>query len=64
MIQFKRFQHVDVTLTDHHQYHAIQVDNVLVNQMLLAPNVQNVNQAFMDCQTVKVKINAFQVSTV
>ena len=41
-------------------YHAVQVENVVVNQMLLAPNVQLVSQVIMDFPIVQVKSKTFQ----
>ena len=38
------------------QHHVVQVENVLANQMLLAPNVHIVSQVFMDIQVAKVKL--------
>ena len=45
---------MNVAPLDHLQKHAIQMDNALVSQMLLAPNVQNASQTFMDFPTAKV----------
>ena len=41
-------------------YHAVQAENVVVNQMLLAPNVQLVSQVIMDFPIVQVKSKTFQ----
>ena len=51
----KFFQHVDVALLDPHQQHVAQVEYVLANQMLLAPNVLLVSQDILDFPTAKVK---------
>ena len=54
---FKTFQHVNVAPLDPFQHHVVQVEFVVVNQMLLVPNVLLVSQAIMDFQTAKVKID-------
>ena len=47
---------MDVVPLDPLQLHVVQVVFVLANQMLMAPNVQLVNQVIMDFPTAKVKI--------
>ena len=51
---------MNVAPLDHLQHHVIKVDNALVSQVLLAPNVPIVRQAFMDFPTANVKIQPFQ----
>ena len=51
---------MDVVPLDPLQLHVVQVVFVLVNQMLMATNVQLVNQVFMDFPTAKVKVKTFQ----
>ena len=46
---------MDVALLDHLQQLAAQVEFAVVNQMLLAPNVQLVSQDILDFPTAKVK---------
>ena len=52
----KLFQHVDVALLDPLQHHVAQVEFVVANHMLLAPNVQLVSQDILDFPTAKVNI--------
>ena len=47
------FQHVDVALLDHLQQLAAQVEFAVVNQMLLAPNVQLASQIILDFPTAQ-----------
>ena len=47
---------MDVTPLDPLQHHVVQMVSVLAIQMLMAPNVQLVNQDILDFPTAKVKI--------
>ena len=51
---------MNVAPLDHLQHHVIKVDDALGSQVLLAPNVPIVRQAFMDFPTANVKIQPFQ----
>ena len=50
---------MDVALLDPLQCHAAQVEYVLANQMLLAPNVHLVSQDILDFPIAKVEIKTF-----
>ena len=56
----KNFQHVGVALLGPLQHHVAQVEYVLANQMLLAPNAQLVSQDILDFPTANVKIQTFR----
>ena len=56
LLILKCFQLVDVALQDPHQHLVAQVEYVLANQMLLAPNVHLVSQDILDFPIAKVKI--------
>ena len=52
---------MDVAPLDLPQHHALQLGYALVSQMLMAPNVQFVRQAFMDFPTAKVTFKIFEL---
>ena len=51
---------MNVAPLDPFQHHVVQVEFVVVNQMLLAPNVLLVSLVIMDFPAAKVKFKTYQ----
>ena len=54
---------MDAAPQDPIQHFVVQVEIVVVNQMLVAPNVQLVRLVIMDFPTAKVKIETFKTQS-